>query len=257
MEVLLTGGLGDVIAIESFWTDEMRQSLETIYLATPAGKGIIELFNSLPNYPKLKGAISLWDDWSNFKMILNKWGLLYSLSQTYEDYPTLDQVEDWSFLEVFKKFKKGKLPYQGSSFIKHELTAIPELPERFALIHPQTTDRYERMFTEQDWEFTLHWLEDRQLQGVVVGQGRDDCDARLLNLVNRTSLVEAIEVTKRAHAFIGMDSLFSVLASKVVPKDRFIVKTTQQANLEMWAPFYYAPMSSVEFLTPGPSPGRE
>ncbi len=60
--VLLTGGIGDFIAVDSFLSTEQKNSINTLYLATRAYAGISSIAKNI--YPNLKDIIVLNTDWS-------------------------------------------------------------------------------------------------------------------------------------------------------------------------------------------------
>src|SRR5947209_1969582 len=63
--ILLTGGLGDVFALESYLTPEHRRRLTTVYHATRAEKAIRAAFAALPAYAHVRH-VTLWDDFTEF-----------------------------------------------------------------------------------------------------------------------------------------------------------------------------------------------
>ena len=64
--IFITGGIGDIFAVESFLTDQERHSLTTIYYATNKRVPIESLFRCLKNFPNLRNHINVWDDVNNF-----------------------------------------------------------------------------------------------------------------------------------------------------------------------------------------------
>lgn len=64
--LFITGGIGDLIAVESFLTDEERKSTHTIYYATQKRELIKRLFSCTKNFLNLKNHINLWCDFTDF-----------------------------------------------------------------------------------------------------------------------------------------------------------------------------------------------
>lgn len=137
--ILFTGGIGDVLAIESFLSNEQRQKLEGIYYATRAHKVIREIFNALPNYPNLKRHVILWDDFSHRFAFHNKnelieqinphkgnteadWNLRISRYQRWQK--LLEGVGDYSIAMLFPQCNPFFRPYNGSSPLIHEVANI-------------------------------------------------------------------------------------------------------------------------------------
>jgi hypothetical protein len=109
-----------------------------------------------------------------------------------------------------------------------------------------------RKFGERGWEAVLRFMETAQITGVVLGVGCEDIDHPLvLNLSDKTNILEAIEISKGCSGYIGVDSIFSVIAAKVAPRHRVLVKTKPGVGIATtYAKAYYAPNGAVlkEFI---------
>lgn len=162
-------------------------------------------------------------------------------------------------------------PYRPSAFIRQPLGTIShDLPERFVFIHPSTpfntpTVRSYRDLRPTEWDTILEALDSKDLVGVVINSPNNDPrpkHPRLLDLTGKTSLTEAIEILKRAQAYWGIDSNFSILAAELFgPEDLWV--RTRNDYLVVRAHAYYAPQTSFQWLVPAfgkapfPSPVKQ
>jgi hypothetical protein len=248
--IVLTGGLGDVLALESYMSDEQRGRLHTICYATNKRHLIRPLFDALPNYPSLRSHLTVWDDFSAFWCFLSKEECCRRLSPVP---PELAAAEDWSILPKFAAIRAGRLSFNRSSVLVHPMADVSGLvlPDRYVAICPYSSDKRvrERDFDDADWAATLFWLVKKGLTGVVLttGGGYVPDTPSLVNLSDRTTVPEAIEVLKRAVGYVGIDSSLSVLGAKLFDPPMLAVKSRNDhcyANKGV----YYAPKQRFDFL---------
>ena len=257
--ILLTGGVGDIIAIESMMTDEERQSIDCMFYATRAAKPCIELFTNLTTFPKLKKQALLWKNFTNIFGFNSKEQLVGKLCayQTDELQNTLRKlvsgIEDWSIAKIF--FENNR-QYTYSSFIKNNLISIKKfnLPKNYYCICPASSNDKrddKRDYNQTDWQHTLELLKSKNMFGVVINNNDDDSNIPsehpIINLNNKTNIKEAIEIVKRADGYIGIDTALSVIATKLLPKENIIIKSLND-HCYRWAHIYYTPHKSFEFI---------
>lgn len=253
--VFLTGGIGDVLALEGFLSDWDRENIKTIFYATAKQKHIIEIFNSLANYKKLKNHIVVWEDFSKLQCFFSLEDFIVKTTTRNEKkIPiALKRSRDLSISKIFDDINKNKLQYNQSSFLQGKLTDVKiELPDDFMVILPYTTDkRINRDFSNDDWEECINILKNRNKVGVVLNSGFDSVpkDANLLDLSNKTSILESIEILKLSCGFIGIDSWLSVLAAKLFENEDIHIKSINQHCLAN-AYCYYAPKRNFDFIKP-------
>lgn len=295
--ILLTGGIGDVIALESFFSDEQRQSLESIYYATRAHKTIRQIFEALPNYPSLKRHVIIWEDFSRVFAFHSKNELVEHINpqqgSTEQDWQArisryqrwmslLEPVADFSISMRFPQCNCYFRPYNGSSLLKHKIADIFRfclpgsdeflLKERHRIAHLMTlgnlpnpvefiivcpctiNDRRDsgRDFKDYDWEFLKAYLTKRRCFGVILNIGDDPVPEHplLINLTNKTSFLESVEILKKASGYIGIDSSLSVLAAKVFSPPHLAIKSNNN-HCYIWSAVYYAPQIEQPFLVKG------
>lgn len=248
--ILVTAGFGDLLTIESYLTEGHKEALETIYYASPRNEQLAQLWATLPNYPNLKTHY-VFD------------GVTKGLHTKAEvqDYLELKQiripngwdgVEDWSILPIFQRVNSGNLKYQGSSFLKYELTSRWDLPPNYIVICPDTeTDKAlpRRSFYPVEWERVLAFLKLTNLTGVVVNTGKHPVpiDPNIIDLSNKTTMIQAIEILKRAKGYFGIDSWLSVLAAKLFSPPLLYIKSNNP-HLEINKHIYYAPCTRFPFV---------
>jgi hypothetical protein len=247
--IFISGGIGDVFAVESFLTDEERAEISSIFYATIKKEPIQELFKSL-SWPKLKNHVTAWDDFSNFWCFYTLAECASKVSKTGA-LSKIKQAKDLSILTVFNEVKKGNVKYNGSSFLNQKIARIKKfnLPSNYIVISPYSTDKRlaGRDFVEKDWDKCFEYLNYTKLNGVVINSGNDFIPSGVINLSNKTSVTEAVEILKSAKGYIGVDSWLSVLASKLFIQPYLQVKSVNK-HCYSNADCYYAPQTDFSFI---------
>jgi hypothetical protein len=253
--ILLTGGLGDILALESHIPEDQRRTLTTIFYATSKKEYIESFFRSLPNYANLKNHIVVWDDFSRFWCFYSKEECIRKLNESRKMPPTnFIRCRDFSINKVFNPIKQGTYPFVGSSILRHKVADVERfgLPNNYITLCPYSTDKrvWERDFSLADWEESLKIIRSRNARGVVLNSGNDHVPdiPEIINLSNRTSLPEAVEVMKKATGYIGIDSSLSVLATQLFSQQNLWVKSLN-GHLYSNATVYYAPHKDFGFVS--------
>jgi hypothetical protein len=237
LKILITGGIGDAIAVESVMTPEERDSLTTIYYACIGAEPIMELFKALPNFPRLKNHIVL----SNNKTY-------YTLKAVEDAHHPLPEVHDWSISAIFPSNRT----YTGSSFLTYRLSdagATPPTPY-YIIVPSSCWGTWEgRSFNDYDWASTLAILERENATGIVLTRHKANSPVhpRIINPATPRSITQAVELIKAAQGYIGIDSWVSVVASKVFPVNRLRVKSVND-HLGVYSYRYYAPRTEFGFV---------
>jgi len=247
----ITGGIGDVLAVESFMSQQEKERLQTIFYATNKHEHIEFLFKKNKSFKNLTNHVVVWDDFSKFWCFHSM--LQYQHKSSSVNNKVFSFCHDLSISKIFPEVKQGNLKYQGSSFIQQKLTEIDhlELPEKYITILPCSTDKRQstRDFEENDWNNVMRYLEKNNTKGVVVNKGQDIIPDHelLINMSNKTRLDEAIEILKNSKGFLGIDSWLSVLAAKIFNPPHIQVKS-QNGNCYDNATCYYAPLTDFSFI---------
>ena len=125
------------------------------------------------------------------------------------------------------------------------------MPENYVTICPYSNDKRNtaRDFTEKEWDYILDYLKQINLNGVILNVGNDEIpnDNNLIDLSNKTTLIESIEILKNSNMYIGIDSCLSVIAAQKFDKNKLIVKS-QNPHLTRTKHIYYSPKSSFNFI---------
>lgn len=235
--ILLTGGIGDAIALEGQMPPAEREQIETIYYACPAWREISGLFQALPNFPRLKNHI----------ILQTRGKVYYSAAEVIADHGPLNDVEDWSIKTRFPLAR----PYAGSSLLTHRIAETTRR-QPYVVIVPASRgfgQWADRDFAPADWSEAIRFLDLRDLQGIVVGKTPTSVPAheRLMNRQGKTTLAESIEILKAANGYLGIDSCLSVLAAKLFGPSCLAIKSVWghcYANRQT----YYAPHADFSFL---------
>lgn len=222
MKVLLTCGIGDFIALESFLTPRELNSVTEIHWATRAREALQPLLPFV--FPNLTSQVIVRDDFGD----AFEEGFAV---ESAADLPELTDnlVVDWSFKGISEDVHAGHRRYEGSSLTKKQLANVTCIENsKYFVVHPysenaRTTDRD---MTKQEWIMTCRMLRARGYGIIVLNKGTEKLPPQpgVEDLTNKLSLLEALEITRNASGFIGASSVFSVLAAKVCPPNNVFIK---------------------------------
>lgn len=243
--VLITGGLGDAITVESFFPDSLRATLGRVYYATRAASAVIDLFKAIPRYRSVEHVV-LWEDWSSLWCFFRKDEVAEVLKALPEAW---DEVEDWSISTAFPRL--GPAKYNGSSVLSIDVDVSRfNLPTGYVVVVPASVNDFSnRALDPQDWHRLFQFLEESGRVGVVLyeGAGEFPPHPRLIDLSNRTTVAEAVTIVRGAAGYYGIDSALSVVAAKVLVPDVLRVKS-RNPHLYDAAHLYYAPQTDLSFV---------
>jgi len=220
--VFLTGGIGDVLALESFTEDSEWGTIRTFVNGTCLAGQVGYLVNSIPTF-KPHYYLNLWVGCRPRNRCTQ-----LTRNLTKQKFSGLEYWNIWGWLNCIRN---GSRTYQGSGFLQRthlEDLSRFNLPERYVCIFPRTnsgdsTNR--RNFNTKDWEETFRLLKYTRLKGVLLGNPYEAMDDSLIiNLSGQTSILETIAILKGSEGYVGIDSYLSVLAVKL-PLDFIMVKT--------------------------------
>ena len=154
-----------------------------------------------------------------------------------------------SYIEKLIKLKKN-IPFKLNNF-KFQLNNINS---NYFVIVPFTTSLSAniRNFNYNDFEKTIKYLECNKKIGIILGK-KEDYEKELqnfnnkliINLINKTSLKESIEILLCAIGYIGIDSFLSVIASKYIRKENLFIKRINENSI-INGSFFYHPLKSNE-----------
>lgn len=247
-KLFVTGGIGDFLAIESHLDCQVLAETSVVYHLGYRPNLSRQLISRLT--PNLK-------DYQFFWHCLNSkektWAYQRKILATMLEIDP--SIQDMVVHHFFSSIKNGMKGFKGSSFVVTHLADIAHLglPDTYWLIQPHSINSSEqwhfRTFSEEEWQETLRWLRRTNSKGVVIGLQcpRVPVDDSIINLSDKTSIFEGIEIAKKAFGYIGVDSCFSVIAAQVIPAERIYIKSKSRwcyDNLSV----YFAPHRSFEFV---------
>lgn len=251
-KIFITGGIGDFIALESFFTDGMRRNLRQIYYATNKESFLREIVPSLKPYSHIQ-QFGVWNDFSNFWCFYSKTGCLKKMKAINIDPDIgLMESEDWSIEKIFPKITSGSLKYNNSSFLnEHRDIAGFNLPKDYYCICPFSSDKNDpaRDFSVKDWKFTINFLKKIKMEGVVLNYGDDIVPDGFIDLSNKTTFMESVQILKKAQGAFMINSALSVVAAKIFNYPNLLIKSTS-GHCYSNKHIYYAPQKQFQFLKP-------
>jgi len=209
--LLLSGGIGDFLVIESFCTDQNWEPVKTFINGSSAPLQVEQLLQTIPTFAPETTIFIEREPIPKRRYD----GLAYRLRASRV--PGIDHYNFWIFRSQVKRRKRH---YRGSSFLTRDLgctTSQFKLPKEYVVIFPTTNNhskRHIRNFQPNDWIATKNILANYGLPGVVLGHQQQVEDKQLINLTGATSLLESIMILREAVGYIGIDSFLSVLAAK-------------------------------------------
>lgn len=217
--ILLTGGIGDIFALDGFWSKKQKNEIKHIILATPQADIIESLFKDNVFYPSLE-SIEIVSKSVHFEV---------SSVPGLENYK---EIEDCSILIKFPLYRKQYNEYQFSSLIHPSKIRLNQ-----AIIVPDSTNYYiGRDYDTQDWLKTVQILHQTNLTGIVLNPCCKVPRHPLLKVVHNDTMLESVKMLNESSAYIGIDSCLSVLASR--SKINCIVKSINPHCFN-WRDMYY------------------
>lgn len=241
--VLFTCGIGDFIAMESYFTKSERESVSSIHWASRARVSLMDLIPFV--FPNVK----------THKIERDTWGAPFTRTfciSSRKELPGLDpSVDDWSVKIIVDDFKRGRRRFQGSTLASSKLADISglNLPASYFVFHAYSENARTpiRDLTAEELAFAAKRIQ-RSHAIVIVNKGGQGLPIPgAIDLSDQLTLLEAIEVTKQASGFVGAASVFSVVASKVLPPAKLFIKGSLDLKIN-YSNFYYAPHRTHDFV---------
>ena len=242
--IFLSGGIGDIFAIDSFLNDKVKNNIKTVYYGTKQALIIQKLLEAVPEY-NVKQHVVVWNDFSIVSSFKNK----VECGSTNEAFL---QSADFGITIIFPQISSGYLDYNKSSWLDHILCEVNvNLPDNYIVICPYSRNRthFNRNFSNDDWRETILFLEKRNIKGVVLNGEKDPIPNHpsLIDYSGQTSILESIEILKKGKYYIGIDSSFGVMAAKLMPADHIVIKMISLHGTS-WKKIYWSPQSEFSFL---------
>lgn len=269
--ILFTGGIGDFLALDYFYDLSKYQN---IYLMTAQAANIKNLIDAFPKYKYDKITLCDCQKQFNRKCYNSMVEIMVDKNIPTNFKNALAMCDDFSISVRFPEIKKyitenGKNKINiykkqkfSSSVLQGKLCDISylNLPENYYFIAHNTVDtlincivchklhklecpinKNKREFIEIDWLNTIEMLTKENTLGVVIGTldipDEYKKNSYLINMTGQTNIVQGFEVLKHAIGYIGIDTCYSIIASKIFPVERCIIKSVN-INEYNWKEVY-------------------
>jgi len=221
-EILITAGVGDFFAVDECLTEAEKRQIRTIYYATPQAPVIKSIINAFSGYSNAKH-VDLWPAQTEKKCFT-------SLEELQKERYVPNGVVDLSISKVFPGHK-----------VKSRMLEEQSQPGDYVAVHAHSQNNIEdlREMTEYDWEGILDYAKESPI--VVLGKGEKGFipeNKNVINLIDKTSMVESIQIVQRSKAFWGVSSCLSVVAARTLPTGRVFLKQGSDFWVR-WKKVYY------------------
>ena len=233
-------GIGDFLTFDSYLPDCFYKKLKKIFLFTSRNATFEKLIRANKAYDSVKiiYADNKFDKGEIYKdqEYLNNF---YNKFNVVKEFCLHDDLSIWN-LPYIENIKP-----KISSFFTEKLCNIEYefLNENYCVIFPNTKNtRNRRFFSSGDWIDTLKILKYYKFKGIVLGNENFKIPKldNIINLNFKTSILESIEITKKAKMYIGIDSFLSTLAMQMFDDEKIYIKSVENHlynNIKFFSPF--------------------
>jgi len=242
-KILITGGLGDIFAIESYFPETWYTSVQKIILATRAAPFVIDFFEK-KIIPFVNAQIDVIEtDFTHPICDMKEF-----ISRT--NYRDTENLTDCSISKIFNLIITKKMRYKGSSIIKNLNVDISkfDLPKKFVLICPITNHdkKNPRYFDIKERREINSFLKKEGIKGVIIHNEKYEFSKEIdaIDLSGKTNVEESIEIMKKASGFISVDSAFTVLACQIFNVENILIKSSSK-HYDTWIKPYTNPINST------------
>ena len=224
ISVLITGGIGDYIAIDPFCIRENK--IAQIFLATRSHREIQSLINKL--YPNIN-CFNLVNNFPNDLYCFQSLEHLIDVSSMKRiSLPkSINRTIDYSINKIFPMIHNNSLTYKKSKILTEHLCSLShlELPAKYITIAGSSNRDVRhanngRNLTQEEY---LQIANIPEIEKVCVFCQCNKPAEGIIHLKN-TTVLESIEIVKRGCGYIGIDSWISVIGSWLFNKKNFVVK---------------------------------
>ena len=239
--IVVTGGIGDFLTINYFLSYGDQKNIIFISKQSLKLKKIFTFY-----YPEKK----FYAIYFNFSSI-GKPGFTNN-KELLKFYPKLNIINSVHISDYFPLIRNYKLTIQNNKIlteiVKNNIRNVFNIPEIFAIINPYTEDnrincincniihkninscKLTRNFIYKDYINIFNFLKKKKITGVIISVvpitiPNEFENIRVINLsLTKMDIIDCIELVKQCSYFFGIDSFFSVIASKLLPSNNIYVK---------------------------------
>jgi hypothetical protein len=230
--VLITGGIGDFLAIEPFFFAK-DQEIKTVFLATRGHFEIAKLIlkrykeisikNLLPIFPK------------DLYCFTTKSQLLQYMKSRNIFYPAeFEKSQDYSIFRMFPQIHNDTAKLSTSRYMEETLCELKEfnLPANYvALVGNSLRDTRTaatgRNFTNEEYENCLKCI---RMPIICVYCQCANPHPAIMHL-KETNILQSIEIVKQSKGYVGIDSWLSVIAGQCLPAEKVKIKCINQNGI--------------------------
>lgn len=244
--VVTSGQIGAFIAFDSFLTDYEKQNLKKIIINTTSYDFNIKDKNE--NYQILNLI-------SNNKFY-NKNITVEEFKVNKKELKELNLKHKVVFTKNFRenyhlnnKHLNKKVNIKNSSFLKNENANIEKfkLPEKYC-VTVGWSKRKEKKFTGKDWMELIKILKVKKIKALIINDFyRKDVKVPkhklLIDMTEKTSLLESIEITKNASFYIGINGCLSIIAMQRYPRKCMIKSCVEDFY---WHSYFYPKVKNIK-----------
>lgn len=249
---LINGAIGDFLLFDSLLNNQIRKSIKKIIIwnpfhpLNPKGKLIEKMIRNnydynlktkikIYNYPKLNSGINpasnlrFSHDLNWINSTINSILAIEKIdhSKTFIQHRMfLESTKNYKSLDRFKNIVRTA--NCKSSYLSKNLTNLIHkydfMKKKYCVVVPYTSP--ERTFKPWDTSQMLKILKDvLKMPGIILTGQRIKIDNKnIINLAQKTTINESIEITKNASAYIGIDSFLSIIAAECLPEQNIAIK---------------------------------
>jgi len=241
--IIVTGGIGDFFTIDYFYSFSNTKNI--IFIS----KQSLKLKNILNFYCKNNKFYALYFNFS----LINKPGFDNN-KELLNYFPQFKKVYKVHISDYFplirniiqsKKYTNNYILYNS---VNEDIKTKFNIPQNYAVIHPYTEDNrinciqcnfihkgisncgLTRNFINVDYLNIFEFLKKQNITGVIISIEPIHLPNYIkgVNIINlsldKLDVINCIELTKQCNYFFGVDSLFSVIASKILPPNNIYIK---------------------------------
>ncbi len=231
-DMLITGGIGDFIAVESHLFADKKEFINQILLATRGTAEITKLINLC--YPEIK-VRPLFDKFPEDRYHFDHWNELKGyLENTNNSYlrEKFYRVVDFSIAEVFPRIHKNELQPKQTALLRDHNIDLKKfnLPPIFVSTvtvsnRDPARDAQNRQMSDEEINCVSNLCKARSLNLVCIFCNCRNPHPDIIHIKN-SNIEESIEILKKSSGYIGVDSCLSVVAAQKFTGDNIKIKST-------------------------------
>ena len=273
--IIVTGGIGDFIALDYLCNFSKLNNIIFISKQSLKLKILLNNIDSLNFTEKLDVQFNknkYFSVYFDFK-IINRPGF-DNLDEIKQHIPLINEISNIKIINIsdyFPYIKKNIQNFYSNSNIygskivsKKIILDIKDkfcLPDNIVFINSYTEDnrvncikcnfihsginkcKLTRNFLNIDYENIYNFLEKNNLFGVIISSKEiivpSNFSNLFINLSCKTTLLESIEILKNCNYYMGIDGLFSIIASKIFTQDKIFIKSNNKHLYENNMVYYF------------------